>query len=151
MKKLVLSLVIGCILSASIWAIAVSSCKSCMSGHSDPSFSCHTQKSSAENMDGHSQAKADSCDMNDSGSTDCQICSHSNAPVAKIDYISIVTMDEQVLGYPVSQRNHFSNQIPPPTFVRIHSIDSLPILANHLTCLEPIRLLILNTFSSLMY
>jgi hypothetical protein len=142
MKKLLSTLVIVGILSVSISSLASNSCKSCMSGHADPSTSCHTEVSSTEKMDCHNQADSDSCDMNDSGPMDCQICSHSSVPTAKIEAVTTVTMEKQLLGHPIAQQSHFSNQIPPPTFVIIQTTSPPPILANYLTFLEPIRLLI---------
>jgi len=142
MKKLLSSLVIVGVLSASIWGLAANSCKSCMSGHSDPSSSCHTQTSSVENMDCHNQAESDSCNMNDSSPTDCQICSHSSVPTTKIESVTTVTLEKEILGHPIAQQSHFSNQIPPPTFVISQITSPPPVLANHLTFLESIRLLI---------
>ena len=142
MKRIIASLIMVCVLAGTAFSLFSQSCEVCLSGHSSSSDKCHTQSiPNLEEKSCHSETSTDSCDTNDSSSTDCQICFHSSDPLEKIGTVTTLTMEKQFFGLATPQ-NHFSNQIPPPILSKIYSVSSPPTLANHLTLLDPIRLLI---------
>jgi len=143
MKKILPLLIIVYALIVSVNGASSQSCEACLSGHSDESVKCHNQTiTRAEVPSCHSEKAIDTCDMNDTTPSDCQICAHSDVPTAKIESVTAMTMEKQFLGQPSAQESFFSNQIPPPTFIIRQNTSPPSILANHLTFLEPIRLLI---------
>ncbi|MBT5953343.1 hypothetical protein HOG98_01350 [bacterium] len=143
MKKLLLSFVIAGIFSASLFGTTSISCKSCISGHSESSSSCHTKASNTKIMDCHTQSSgSDSCDMNDSGEPDCQLCNVNNYNPSKKESVTSIILKKQTIDHLNLQEYDFSNQIPPPSLIVIQPISEPSVTSSHLTFLSSIRLII---------
>lgn len=142
MKKLLSSLIIVCVLTASLWGLESNSCKSCVSGHTEISESCHSNKSaSTKKMECHTQDASSSCAMTDKKTNDCEMCSHGTSTPILSEVSAPVVIEKDLLISLKSYTKMLANVVN-SSYKMNHWLQSSLIQSNNLAFLESIRLII---------
>ncbi|MFT5170813.1 MAG: hypothetical protein ACI9BD_000583, partial [Candidatus Marinamargulisbacteria bacterium] len=144
MKKLIGSLIIGCIFSAVVFGAVQSACGACLTGHSDMSKNYSVQSEPvAEMMSCHSQEVVETCDVPLAGASTCQLCIDADFSAVRLDVVSSQVVDDDSAMMPELLAIGAVYRPSSPSVLLGYSVKGPPqILSAHLTVLASIKLLI---------